>query len=70
MSSCQVGYITGILMDSLKEELAGDTAIISLAGSVQVKIKMISIKFNNLKSYNFLNHEAWGGFDQFDHQQF
>ena len=41
MSSCQVGYITGILMDSLKEELAGDTAVISLAGSVQVKIKTI-----------------------------
>ena len=41
MSSCQVGYITGILMDSLKEELAGDTAVISLAGSVQVKIQTI-----------------------------
>ena len=31
-----VGYITGVLMESLKTDLSGDIASISLTGSVQV----------------------------------
>ena len=31
-----VGYITGVLMEILKEDLSGNIASISLAGSVQV----------------------------------
>ena len=31
-----VGYITGVLMESLKTDLSGNIASISLAGSVQV----------------------------------
>ena len=31
-----VGYITGVLMESLERELSGNIATISLAGSIQV----------------------------------
>ena len=31
-----VGYITGVLMDTLETDLQGNTASISLAGSIQV----------------------------------
>ena len=33
----QVGYITGVLLTAIKQDLAGDIATVSLAGAVQVR---------------------------------
>ena len=36
-----VGYITGIIMESLIEDLSGDITLVSIAGSLQVGSKYL-----------------------------